>query len=229
MKRLVLVRHASTAWSGRRYCGRTDLPLDSFGRRDARAAASWIAARVQPGPPIYASPLRRSAETADYVSRATAGHLVFCDGLREADFGAVEGATFEEMEAAWPDTARALANGESRLDWPLGERWSDLERRVTAAWENVTWDDSDDVVVVTHGVPARLLLDLALGAASPAPLRTLAPAQVAVLERDREWRLVSSWSPQHRRHEHEHEPAIPACPVTAPARHRASRLSEEQR
>lgn len=38
-----LVRHASTAWSGQRWCGRTDLPLSQAGREEAERLAGRLA------------------------------------------------------------------------------------------------------------------------------------------------------------------------------------------
>ena len=43
---IILVRHASTAWTGRRYCGRSDPPLSAAGRWPRRR--SWPRARPDP-------------------------------------------------------------------------------------------------------------------------------------------------------------------------------------
>src|SRR5207237_1987478 len=67
--RLYVVRHARTAWTGRRYCGRTDVPLTSAGRRDATALGSRLAS-IAGGALVRTSPLGRAVEPAALIPRA---------------------------------------------------------------------------------------------------------------------------------------------------------------
>ncbi|HYH93896.1 MAG TPA: histidine phosphatase family protein, partial [Candidatus Saccharimonadales bacterium] len=64
------MRHAPTAWSGRRYCGRSDPPLSSEGR----ALADAVAADLAPGLPdavhLVTSPRRRALATATAIVAA---------------------------------------------------------------------------------------------------------------------------------------------------------------
>lgn len=177
---LYLVRHARTRWSGARYCGRTDLPLSDEGRAEARAAAVWLGARCARAPRIVSSPRARAMESARLVA-APWKRVVETDArLREVDFGDAEGLTFAELERGWPELAGRLGEGNLGIDWPDGERTRDFSERVVEFWRERTGSGVDeDLVVVTHGGPARHLLTLA-GAASPA---ALAPAEIVVLER----------------------------------------------
>jgi broad specificity phosphatase PhoE len=161
---LFLVRHAETDWSGRRYCGRTDLPLNARGLAAARALANRIAAELELGQTIgtdrpvrlVSSPLMRSRETADAI-RVTLGEvdLRLDDRWSESDFGDAEGLTFDELARAWPDLGRRLASGSFDVDWPGGETAAALVTRVTAAFHEAASGDGT-TIVVSHGGPLRL-------------------------------------------------------------------------
>lgn len=155
--RIWLVRHAATAWSGDRYCGRSDPPLGGRGRRDARALARALARRIGDAV-VWSSPARRARDTAVLLGRA----VRLDDRLREVDFGDVEGLTFEELAIRHPELARRLAVGETEIDWPRGERSVHLERRCDELWSALLGVGSD-VVVVSHGGPLRHLARRTLG------------------------------------------------------------------
>ncbi len=154
--RIWLVRHAATQWSGTRYCGRSDPPLCRAGLDDALALASKLAPRTGDAD-VWSSPLRRARQTAECFGR----DVRVDERLREVDFGDAEGRTFDELAARYPEIARGLAAGESRIDWPGGEPWSDLDLRVAAVWEALR-SSGRDVVVVSHGGPLRRLVLRAL-------------------------------------------------------------------
>jgi probable phosphoglycerate mutase len=160
---VILVRHASTAWSGLRYCGRSDPLLNAAGKAAAALLAGELAATLAPGTRIVTSPSRRARATAAAIaSAARLEDLTVDDRWREADFGVAEGLTFEELDRLVPDLARALAEGETEIDWPEGERAVELAPRVTAAWREIAEAD-DEVVVVSHAGPLRIAIGLATG------------------------------------------------------------------
>jgi broad specificity phosphatase PhoE len=158
---VILVRHASTAWAGIRYCGRSDPPLDAAGESAAALLAGELAASLAPGTRIVTSPSRRAQATATAIA-AAAGipDITADDRWREADFGMAEGLTFDEVERLAPDLARALADGETEIDWPEGETAAEVATRVTAAWYGIV-ATGDDVVVVSHAGPLRIAIALA--------------------------------------------------------------------
>jgi broad specificity phosphatase PhoE len=160
---IVLVRHAPTAWTGHRYCGRSDPQLDAAGRAVAARLAAEVVASLRARTLVVSSPSRRAYETAMAIA-ADAGiaEIAVDDRWRETDFGIAEGLTFEELERAAPELAGRLAAGETWIDWPDGEPAEDLATRVTAAWRDVVAADRD-VVVVSHGGPLRIAIGLATG------------------------------------------------------------------
>jgi broad specificity phosphatase PhoE len=191
---LTLVRHAATAWSGVRYCGRTDLPISPVGREQLGPLVQYVSSVARAGTTVIASPALRSRETAAAIMAALGGAIAGDERLREIDFGDAEGLTFRQVERHWPRLASELLHDDPHVDWPRGERWSDFAARVVAAWRDHS-AGPHDAILVTHGGPLRLLLELALvGSASRVPT-DLGPAHVVVLEDERGWAVRASWSP----------------------------------
>lgn len=174
MTRVVMVRHAATAWSGRRYCGTSDPQLSRAGRADAVALGARLAADLPADARIVTSPLARTHETAEAIASALGGGRAEVDARwREADFGLAEGLTFDEIERRWPDLADRLLAWDPAVDWPGGEPHASLADRIGTAMGDIaraggTW------IVVSHGGPIRLAVALATGMGSgrvpiPAP------------------------------------------------------------
>jgi broad specificity phosphatase PhoE len=155
---VVLVRHAATAWSGRRYCGRSDPPLDQAGIASAARAAAELRPRLRPGTRIVASPRRRAIQTATEIARVIAARSVDIDERwAETDFGIAEGLTFDELTLVAPDIAARLSSGDTEIDWPGGEAAATLVERVVAAWRDAISYQAGSLVV-THGGPIRVAI-----------------------------------------------------------------------
>jgi 2,3-bisphosphoglycerate-dependent phosphoglycerate mutase len=143
--RLWLVRHGDTTWSEQgRLCGWADVPLSNSGLDQARDLRARLDARRFDG--VWTSDLARAREFA---------RLVF-DGavpdyrLREIDFGALEGRTFEECD---PDTQHALIAFDG-FAAPGGESVQLLETRLRSFLFDLV---PGDHLVFTHGGVIRLL------------------------------------------------------------------------
>jgi ribonuclease H / adenosylcobalamin/alpha-ribazole phosphatase len=157
---IVLVRHASTAWSGRRYCGRGDPRLSAMGRAEAAALAERLVPSLPPGTRLISSPSRRALATAQAIAVAGDFRQIECDERwLEVDFGLAEGRTFEELEAIDPATTVALLAGAMDIDWPDGETSGSLAARVAAAWNELAAAGCP-AVVVTHAGPILQVLGL---------------------------------------------------------------------
>lgn len=177
MAGIILVRHAPTAWTGSRFCGRSDPPLDAAGMAAAQRLAGELATTLAPGTRIITSPLRRAYATATAVAKAAViDDITIDDRWRENYFGIAEGLTFEELEHLAPDLARRLADGESEIDWPDGESAADLTRRITDAWADLVTAGAE-VLVVSHAGPLRIAIGLASGR-TPGQVELPAPGAV---------------------------------------------------
>jgi probable phosphoglycerate mutase len=160
---IILVRHASTAWSGRRYCGRSDPPLSASGRAEAVALADRLAPSLAPSARLIASPSRRTVATTEAIAAAAGGQpFELDDRWREIDFGLAEGRTFDELRVIAPATATAILAGATEFDWPGGETSRSLAARVAAAWLELA-GAGVPAVVVTHAGPILHALALANG------------------------------------------------------------------
>jgi len=188
-----LVRHPVTAWTGVRYAGRTDVPLTADGRRQGDAIAAELAARVTGAVGIVSSPLVRARETASRIAEAGSWALVVDPRWREVDFGAAEGATFERLAGSWPSLAERLLRADRTIDWPEGETWHELRSRVTAAWTDLLDEPLDTAIVVSHGGPLALALEIALGRERSAGVTIVEPGEVLELAVGDPCHLVRRW------------------------------------
>jgi broad specificity phosphatase PhoE len=180
---LILVRHAETAWSGTRFCGRTDLPLSDLGKATAERLGRELARSLSATIRIVASPRLRARQTAAaIVAAGIADGYVVDDRWAETDFGAAEGLTWGELERALPDVAARLLRGDTIVDWPGGETAAALRARVHAAWHDLI-EQPESVVVVSHGGPLRVAIALAT---KVAPVSVAVPLPGAVWQWNRD-------------------------------------------
>ncbi len=146
MTTLLLVRHGETDWNReRRWQGWADPPLNETGREQARALAEEL--RGAPFDAVYASDLRRAAETAEVLAGPHDVPVVLDAGLREIDVGSWSGLTHAEIAERFPDGER-----------PDGESREQHVERVLAAVERIARaHPGERVLVVTHGGTLRAL------------------------------------------------------------------------
>jgi uncharacterized phosphatase len=158
MTRLSIVRHGQTDWNlHKRIQGSTDIPLNSTGR--AEAAECGVRLRERGWHAVVSSPLQRAEETA----RIIAGELGLSrpqviPGLTERHHGEIEGLTFTERQAAFPDGV-AVPGLESRQDV--------LDRVLPALGAVADEHPDQSVLVVTHGGVIGTLLRHTTGGARP--------------------------------------------------------------
>ena len=183
MLTLVLVRHGETVGnSSIRYHGRTDVELSHLGRRQMRAAQSWLNIHLGGARrgPIVASPLRRAAEGASIIAGG-ATPIIEIEEFVEVDFGRFEGLTAAEIEARYPvDFARwnrdrldpgfTYPAGESRREFTLRvergiQRMLELiDRPAPAAQSTRTTSATDEAaIVVAHRGVIRIIANRLAG------------------------------------------------------------------
>jgi broad specificity phosphatase PhoE len=174
---VTLIRHASTSWSGVRYCGISDPPLSPTGLAEARRLAASLARDLPADCRIVSSPSRRALATASAIAEATRAPGVHIDPRwREADVGIAEGRTFDELTEIAPEIASSIASGVLAIDWPGGEMHASLAGRVSDALADLL-GDGRPAAVVTHAGPFMHAVSLAEGRA-PSTDDLVAPAAV---------------------------------------------------
>jgi probable phosphomutase (TIGR03848 family) len=85
MTTVLLIRHATTAATGKRLGGRTHASLDDAGRRQAEATAARLA--DLPIKAVYSSPLARAFETAEIVAAPHRLEVRPCQDVIEIEYG----------------------------------------------------------------------------------------------------------------------------------------------
>jgi alpha-ribazole phosphatase len=181
--RLVLVRHAEAdaAMRGRCY-GRLDVGLSSEGRRQARELGAAL--RDTPFAAVYSSPLARALDTAAAIAAPHELESVAADGLREIDFGELEGLRYEEIEVERPELFREWTEAPGSVRFPGGEALADLRARVRPAVAAIRErHEGEAVALVAHGGVIRVVLADALGLADGGLFRLgQAPGGLSVVD-----------------------------------------------
>ena len=163
MTRIILVRHGHVDWlAPERFRGRAELPLSDLGRRQARAAADFIAASWKLDA-VYTSPLGRCRETGAVIAAPYHLELQPIDGLADIDYGEWQGLTRGQAKERWPDETELWFRAPHFAAIPGGETLAAVLSRATAALRDIMRRHPDGtVVVVGHDSINRVLLLFAL-------------------------------------------------------------------
>jgi alpha-ribazole phosphatase/probable phosphoglycerate mutase len=161
--RLVLVRHAETEESARGRCyGSLDVGVSETGSAQCARLAKALAA--EPVSAVVSSPRIRAIETARAIAEAHGLDVGVDADLQELDFGELEGRTYDEIAASMPELYAAWMAHPTRVRFPGGEGYPDLERRALRAVQMLRREFRDGtIVVVTHGGIVRAVLADVLG------------------------------------------------------------------
>ena len=161
--RLYLIRHGATVLSAEdRFAGATDVELSDEGRGQVGALARRLADDDIAA--VYASPMRRTMETASILAQPFGLAPQPRDGLREIHHGRWEERTRAEVEATYKDEYAAWEldpltfapeGGESGLVV--------LARALPVIREIILRHPDQNVVVVSHKATIRLIISSFLG------------------------------------------------------------------
>jgi len=159
MTKIILVRHGHVNWiAPERFRGRAELPLSSLGRRQAQAAAGYIAATWKPDA-VYTSPLGRCRETGAAIAAPFRLEPQPIDGLCDIDYGKWQGLTRDQAKKCWPDESELWFRAPHIAAIPGGETLAAVLTRVTAALRDILRHHPDQtVVMVSHDSVNRVLL-----------------------------------------------------------------------
>jgi broad specificity phosphatase PhoE len=169
MRRLLLVRHASTD-AVRAAAFGADEPLDAGGR----AAAARL--RLPRADEVLVSPSLRTRETAEACGLAVAGSDA---ALAECDFGRWAGLTLREVAEREPDAVTAWLNDPDAAPYG-GESLAQVLARVRA-WLAAQASLNGTAVVITHAGVVKAAVVAALEA-PPAAFWRIDVAPLSVTE-----------------------------------------------
>jgi probable phosphoglycerate mutase len=162
--RVFLIRHGATTLSAEdRFAGATDVDLSDEGRRQASCLGERLAREKLRA--IYASPMKRTVETATLVGEPHDGMKPETDaGLKEIDHGRWEGRTRKEVETAFGDEYAAWEEDPFTFAPQGGEAGiSVMARALPVLRMIVKKHPNENVAVISHKATIRLLLSSLLG------------------------------------------------------------------
>ena len=157
--------------TGELSCRKVDYPLTGHGVEQAQALAARLASEGEPGPAaIYASPLRRAAQTARILASRLAIPVRTLEELRELDVGDLEGRSDEQAWKLYLDVAYAWQAGEHDRAYPGGEDFHRVIARLRSALGHaLDHPPGSRVLMVAHdGLIRAALPALCPGTAPPA-------------------------------------------------------------
>jgi probable phosphoglycerate mutase len=186
---VVTVRHGETGWSRLgRHTGRTDLPIDAEGERQAAALRPWVDGLLArpDGVAVLSSPLQRARRTAELAGLVP---YEVDDDLAEWDYGAYEGLTTEQIREQVPGWTVFSA------PCPGGEDAAQVAARCDRVLERVAAMTVGVAVVVAHG---HLLRSLAVRwlrrPIADGAMLELGTAAVCVLGEEHGGRTLRRWN-----------------------------------
>ena len=117
---------------------------------------------------LIASPLKRTRQTAEAISRTTGLEITFDESWYELSFGDWDGKSIEEVKEEDPDAYQAWLNSTAYAP-NGGESYDEASVRIEEALEKLVAEHpGKKVIVVTHNGVIKTAIKLAMGAPAEA-------------------------------------------------------------
>lgn len=169
MKTILLIRHGESEADILKVCeGRADFSLTEHGRQQAAALAKWVVSHYKIDI-IFASTLRRAAETAKYLSDASGVSVVFHEDLMEFNNGLLAGLPFEEAAKSYPRVEGLPPNKSVYGQETQYEFRARADRALAACMSRIP--DGATAAVVSHGGLINQLFASLIGLPPAHPVR----------------------------------------------------------
>ncbi|GAB4111115.1 MAG: histidine phosphatase family protein [Roseiflexaceae bacterium] len=162
--RLIIVRHGESEWNRiGRYQGQADAPLSELGISQAEALGRRLERETFHA--IYSSPLQRAARTAAAIARFHPEVPFHHEpALMEIHHGDWQGLYIDDILARYADGLREWRQHPTRSQFPNGESFSNILKRVLDFKERLLAEYADRTVLVsTHDVVVKIFVADALG------------------------------------------------------------------
>ncbi|MDP9022984.1 MAG: histidine phosphatase family protein [Actinomycetota bacterium] len=156
MATVVLVRHAVTAATGSRLGGRTPAPLTEEGRAQAEAVAERLAHTRLAA--VYASPIRRTLETAATIAARQRRDVRQLDGVQEFDYGSWTDRSLKQLRRT--RLFESIQQTPGRVTFPGGESFVAAQSRAVLAIEQVVnaHPGKATIAVVSHADVIKIVI-----------------------------------------------------------------------
>lgn len=163
---IYLIRHGETDWNKEfRFQGRTDIPLNEFGRELARLTSDGL--KDIPFEAAFCSPLNRAFETAKTIIRDRDISLTVDPRLIEVSFGIMEGCNFVEAAKDPSDPIHNFLKHPDQYQAPEGaESFAEIYARSAEFMEQVIRpleNQYQTILIVAHGALNRSIMNRIAG------------------------------------------------------------------
>lgn len=180
---IFFARHGQTDWNLEgRIQGRTDIPLNGNGEKDAQKLVPQVQTILEKKPDIgvFISPLKRTHQTFEIInSECTLPKPDVDERIIEFNYGSWEGLTRPELMENFPDQYENREDDPWNFRVPGGENYAQLEQRVGAFVHSV----DNDILVISHaGVFQALALIFNQVSQHLAPLLQVPQGRILTLE-----------------------------------------------
>lgn len=198
--KLVLVRHGETEWNKLgKFQGSQDISLNERGIAQAKETAQAVAEWQHRA--VYSSPLSRTMQVAQEISRLSGKPVEEVPGLQELSLGDLEGVTGEEMRSGWPQVYSAWRDDPASVGMPNGESLAELQER---AWNELmkleeahlqSQRQEEALILVSHNFAIRSLIGKILGIPlSNFHRMSLSLSSICTVEIDQRGRRLTSYN-----------------------------------
>ena len=158
---IFLVRHGeSKANLQGIYQGHTyDTSLTNKGIEQARAVAYYLADKYPQIGAVYASPLKRTYQTAEQIAAVLFVPEIKTDqALLEINHGLWEGNSLEQIAQLYPHEWQLWHQQPDQVKMPQGETLEQVQTRAVEFLQNLSHTGEQQVVVVSHDAWIRTVL-----------------------------------------------------------------------
>lgn len=164
MTTLLLLRHGeSRANELGLYAGHGDFELSEKGKKQAELTAEFVTSHYMPDQ-IYASDLKRAAQTASATAKRLNLPVIHTKELREIFAGDWEGMPFERLMSDFETDYGMWLNDIGNAACTGGESVSEMADRMMAVLKKIAEsNDGKTVLVATHATPIRAAQCIAMG------------------------------------------------------------------
>ena len=157
---IYFIRHGETLWNTLKiFQGRSDSPLTELGISQAEKLSEKL--KDIEFTDFYSSPMGRTIQTTKIIMGDRKQEIKFIEEFKEISMGDIEGIPRSEFEEKYPKEFYDFFNNPVDYDPKVyhGENYYEVIERVKKGLDELLsyLNDSDRVVVVTHGVTLKAL------------------------------------------------------------------------
>lgn len=156
--RLIFVRHAEAEGNLiREFHGWTDSSITTRGMAQGELLKKRFA--HIPVDVLYSSSLKRTLQTAAFISDACGKAAIPLDGLKEINGGEWEGKRWDELSGIWPIEHDTWENSPHLHKMPKGESMVEFrERLMETVKDIISKNIGKNICIVTHGTAIRSMM-----------------------------------------------------------------------